>query len=96
MTVTLAGNKPGSTAYGIVAVFPKNAAVKADNKYYIDDATVSPKSTTSDGLTSIPLNTWKTVSCEVSLEPGQRIAFGSDGTTNYYLDDIKVELVSYD
>ena len=96
VTVTLAGNKPGSTAYGIVAVFPKNAAVKADNKYYIDDATVSPKSTTSDGLTSIPLNTWKTVSCEVSLEPGQRIAFGSDGTTNYYLDDIKVELVSYD
>lgn len=90
VSFTAAGN--GASKKVNIAVFPKDATLQT-NTYYLDDS-VDAISTSSDiNLTS---EKWITYSVNIPVASGQRIGIGYASAGGFYLNDIKVELVSYD
>jgi hypothetical protein len=97
VTVTVAGNSNSDDKSLDVAVFASDPTVGSGAKYKtIDNSTVSPISTSTISSIKSYKKGWSTYSTNVTVSSGQRIGIGSASATGYWLDDIKVELVSYD
>ncbi len=89
--VTLRAATTATASKPIVAVYAENLTPRLT--YLTDDTPLADPAAQQLSISSA--NIWQSVSCEVHLEPGQRIALSA---TNYtvYIDEVKVELVSYD
>ena len=94
--VTAAGFSSGKTL--VVSVLPKDAKLKT-NSYYIDDS-VEPVSSTHISLDNIvtasTAGNWKEYSVDLVLAPGQRVALGTTSAGYAYINDVRLELVSYE
>ncbi len=97
VTVTVAGNSNNDDKLVDIAVFESDPAVGTGAKYNtIDNSTVSPVSTQRISSIKSYKKGWTTYSVNITIDAGQRIGVGASAATGFWLDDIKVELVSYD
>ena len=97
VTVTVAGNSNNDDKLVDIAVFDSNPTVGTGAKYNtIDKSTVSPVRTQRISSIKSYKKGWTTYSVNIAIGAGQRIGVGASDATGFWLDDIKVELVSYD
>lgn len=91
--VTIVGSKASASAYPFsVVVFPSEATTSGYRVTtdYLEDP--SPETI------AVNVRNWTSGSCTVHLNPGERIGIGPVGSASYahWLNEVKVELVSYD
>lgn len=99
VTVTVAGNSSNDDKTVNIAVFESDPTVGTGAKYNTIDSSVSSPLNT-ESITSIKSfkKGYATYSKEIAIGAGQRVGIGgATGDINkYWLDEVKVELVSYD
>ena len=97
VTVTVAGNSNNDDKLVDIAVFDSDPTVGTGAKYNtIDNTIVSPVRTQRISSIKSYKKGWTSYSVNITIGAGQRIGVGASATTGFWLDDIKVELVSYD